>query len=355
MEFMDVEKLKPHSKNRYFFDDMDGEPWTAFLESIETSGIIEPIIVTQDLTIVSGHQRVRAAKKLGIKEVAVEMRNYDTEDEVLKQLIEANVRQRGVGNTNMVKVGRCAAELERIYGIKHGNNQHKEDSTIGGTLKTQEDLLEELGINKESYRRAKKLATLPEEIQQMVMDGKITASVASRVIARLSPDERKQLVEQIAGKEKVSGKDVEQYIQKIKDQTEENERLKRILSEKEAENVRLKSQKPEVREIEVKPSDYDLIQKERKQYLDERNKANARIKELEEREGIHDAQMKLERESEYLETQINTFIRTTGGYVWITEKITELPEDKRMNVIKAIKNINAWSQQMLTNIGGNLT
>ena len=102
------------------------------------------------------------------------------------------------------------------------------------------------------------------------------------------------------------------------------------------------------------PSDYDLIQKERKQFLSERNKANARIKELEEREGIHDMQMKLERESEYLETQISTFIRTVGGYVWITEKIEDLPEDKRMDVIKAIKNINAWSQQMLTNIGGNI-
>ena len=67
MRMMDVDKLNPHPKNSYFFDDIEGEPWVAFLESIETSGVIEPIIVSApDLTIVSGHQRVRACKKLGL-------------------------------------------------------------------------------------------------------------------------------------------------------------------------------------------------------------------------------------------------------------------------------------------------
>ena len=95
MRMMDVDKLKPHPRNSYFFDDIEGEPWTAFLESIETSGVIEPIIVSApDLTIVSGHQRVRACKTLGIKQVAVEERTFDSEDEILKQLIETNIRQR---------------------------------------------------------------------------------------------------------------------------------------------------------------------------------------------------------------------------------------------------------------------
>lgn len=43
---------------------MTGDAWEAFKESIKTSGIIEPIVVTKDMIIVSGHQRVRAAKNL---------------------------------------------------------------------------------------------------------------------------------------------------------------------------------------------------------------------------------------------------------------------------------------------------
>ena len=112
-----------------------------------------------------------------------------------------------------MKFGRCIIELERIYGIKNGNNQH---SNNVGNLKSQDDLLSELGMNKESYRQYKKLAELPEDIQQMVMDGVVTPSVASRVIARLSPKEQAQLAEQISGKEKVTGAEVQQYIDEIK-------------------------------------------------------------------------------------------------------------------------------------------
>ena len=57
MQLIKVDELIPHKKNGYFFDDIEGEPWIAFLESIETSGVIEPIIATQDKVIVSGHQR----------------------------------------------------------------------------------------------------------------------------------------------------------------------------------------------------------------------------------------------------------------------------------------------------------
>ena len=59
--------LKIYPRNNEFFDDITGDSWKAFLESIESSGIIEPIVVTQNMVIVSGHQRVRAAKELELE------------------------------------------------------------------------------------------------------------------------------------------------------------------------------------------------------------------------------------------------------------------------------------------------
>ena len=353
MEFMSIDKLKPHPKNEFYFDNLSGEAWSSFLESIETSGIIEPVIVTaDDLIIVSGHQRVRAARKLDIKEVAVELRHYDSEDEILKQLIETNICQRGVGNPNAIKFGRCIKELERIYGIKQGNNQHAEVSTNGGVLKTQEELLAELGMNKETYRRYKKVAELPEEIQQMVMDGKVTASSASRIIATMSPEEQAKFAEEFADKKKVTSKDIEFYKKRIQEQQKEIHDLRENQNEPKvvppADYEQIKSENESLR------SDYEFAVKERQKYLDKMNEANKRIKELETRDKIDDAQKKLEIETEYLSVQINSFIRTMGGYIWITEKIDEVPEKKRLDAIKAIKNINAWSQQMLANIGGNI-
>lgn len=39
-------------------------------------------------------------------------------------MFKSNIRQRGIGNPNPVKLGKCIKELERIYGIQNGNNQY---------------------------------------------------------------------------------------------------------------------------------------------------------------------------------------------------------------------------------------
>lgn len=80
---------------------------------------------------------------LNIQEVPCEVKIYDSEEQVVKDLLETNLRQRGIGNTNAIKLGRCIVELERIYGIKHGNNQRTLNNS--NSLKTQESLAEQLG------------------------------------------------------------------------------------------------------------------------------------------------------------------------------------------------------------------
>ena len=105
MQQIDINELKPHPRNNEFFDDMSGEKWTEFLESIRTSGVIEPIVITTDMTIVSGHQRVRACKQLGINSVLCEIKTYKDEDSVIKDLLETNIRQRGDVGGSAKKVG----------------------------------------------------------------------------------------------------------------------------------------------------------------------------------------------------------------------------------------------------------
>ena len=69
MQQININELKPHPRNNEFFDDLTGEKWNEFLESIKSRGVIEPIVTTQDNVIVSGHQRVRACKELGISQI----------------------------------------------------------------------------------------------------------------------------------------------------------------------------------------------------------------------------------------------------------------------------------------------
>ena len=368
MQLIKVDELIPHRKNSYFFDDIEGESWFAFIDSIKTSGVIEPVIATQDKVIVSGHQRVRACKEIGIEKVWCDIRTFDSEDEILKQLIETNIRQRGVGNTNPVKFGRCITELERIYEIKHGNNQH---STNGGNLKSQSDLQTETGLDKESYRRYKKLAELPEDIQQMVIDGVVTPSVASRVIARLSPEEQELLAEQIGSREKVSSSEVQKYIDEIKSIREENAKLRTAVSEQGARNAKLQNELNqkvvEVKEVEVAPADYNTLKAKAKEAdawkkdyhkeqerVGEKNKEilelQDRIKRLQEQTVLEQNNQDMTASAIMFALQCRNFIEAVGGYVFISEHLNELPERERVGYLKAVQAVHDWSHILQENM-----
>ena len=220
---INVADLKPHPKNSYFFDDITGEKWEEILESVKTRGVIEPIIITQDKTIVSGHQRVRACKELGIDKVKYEMHTYDNEDDVILDLLDTNEKQRGTIGGSTIKLGRRIKEYERINGI-HNGGVHSSSNNVGSEI-NQNDLLEKLGLNKETYRQAKKLASLQPEIQEAVETGRISASTASRVIAALPEDQQIEVISSFDSTDKITKKKLEEKIADIKEKDERIERL----------------------------------------------------------------------------------------------------------------------------------
>lgn len=127
MQMMKIEDLKPHKRNSEFFDDMTGEKWQEFLDSIKTSGVIEPIVVTQDKVIVSGHQRVRACKELGIKEVWVEVRIYDNDVDVLKDMLLDNLQNDRLRFMSKRKKINFILSLEELGLIKDDSQKLKEE------------------------------------------------------------------------------------------------------------------------------------------------------------------------------------------------------------------------------------
>lgn len=220
MEIIEINKLKPHPRNNEFFDDIQGDNWEEFKKSIETSGVIEPIVISNTSVIVSGHQRVRACIELGIKEVPCRIKMYDTdnaEDVILKELLETNLRQRGIGNLNPIKFARCIVELERIYNISHGNNQHRTEDNLQS--KKKKELASELGMSQQHVNAYKKLLNLIPELQELIETGQMTSTVGHKVWATISTEEQKKLVEEL-GADKIiemTQKQTEQYINKIKE------------------------------------------------------------------------------------------------------------------------------------------
>ena len=226
MQQININELKPHPRNNEFFDDMSGEKWKEFIESIKTRGVIEPIVITPDKEIVSGHQRVRACKELGIKTVMCDVHTYNSEDEILQDLLETNIRQRGDVGGSAKKVGLRIKELERIYGIKQGGsgfygNKHTENNVEtpnnSETLKTQEQLAKEMGISVDTLNNYKKLTEMIPELEELVDTGIAKPTTALAIMRNLSEDEQLEMISSLDTTKKITQKQVQQYINKIKE------------------------------------------------------------------------------------------------------------------------------------------
>ena len=63
----DPTSLHEHPRNQEFFDDIVGSKWDEFKTSIAQMGVMTPLIVTENNTVISGWQRTRAALELAWK------------------------------------------------------------------------------------------------------------------------------------------------------------------------------------------------------------------------------------------------------------------------------------------------
>jgi ParB-like chromosome segregation protein Spo0J len=286
---INVSLLKEHPRNKEFFDDIQGQAWQDFLESIRTSGIITPLIVTRNedetYTVISGSQRLRAAKELGIEEVPCEVRTYKDrkgitkEDWILKDLIETNLRQRGKGNLNDLKLARCLMELMRIYGIKRGrplnssNGTEKYDTMSQLPSNYYQSYIAELiGLSERQLQRINKLNNLIPEIQQLIEEGKLSTTEGVQLAAL---DEEVQRKLYYALGEDINKMTAEQ-IKKVKEESEES--IRQLVDEINKLHRELQS-----REYTLKLKEEEISKKENliKQYEAAIELSSEKIKRLE--------------------------------------------------------------------------
>lgn len=139
--------------------------------------ITEPIVITPDKVIVSGHQRVRACKELGIDEINCDIHLYNNEDEILQDFLETNIRRRGEIGGSAKKVGKRIKELERLYGIQNGStsfqgNQYEVVTNKSeAPKKKQEQLAAQMGISVDTLQNYKLLSEMIPELSDLVDTG----------------------------------------------------------------------------------------------------------------------------------------------------------------------------------------
>ncbi|MCA9546834.1 MAG: ParB N-terminal domain-containing protein [Myxococcales bacterium] len=99
VELRAVDDLKPHPLNeRIYGDHADDE----LIARVQMLGIIHPLLIAHDGTVISGHRRLDAATRLGLSQVPVLVSPLTDPLDLEELLIEAN-RQRQPSNEQRVR------------------------------------------------------------------------------------------------------------------------------------------------------------------------------------------------------------------------------------------------------------
>ncbi len=361
--------LKVHPRNAEFFDDIQGKEYEQFKQSILQDGILSPILVSPDMTVISGHQRLKACKELGIELVPIMIRDDLTdENEKLKLLLAANF---GRTKNDETKQRKIATEYVALCGFKNGEmgRGRKVGNNCLPNL-TQDEIADQLGISARSLRNLLAIENkLTPEIKEMLDNGVFTKTTASKILTKLSAEEQAELVKTLPADVKLTQTEVNTYVEQLR--TKDNQiagyeaKLKQmVVLKNEIADLKeqLNNQEPKIRE--VVPSDYEQIKKEAQCFKDSYNNLHKdyqekmneysivknQLREIIESSAKNKHQNKIIDDSLFFCERVDRFIKEIGGYAYLCDYINELPEKEKKNYTKAAEIVKAWAENILLSI-----
>ena len=155
----------------------DEEKIEELAESIKQYGIIQPIIVAKKedyYQIIAGERRWRAAKKAGIKEVPVVVKEYSDREIAEISLIENIQRE----DLNPIEEALSYKQLIDEYHL------------------TQDELAQRVSKSRTVITNAMRLLKLHKDVQKMLVNGEITAGHARALLALEDPKQQLQIAKE---------------------------------------------------------------------------------------------------------------------------------------------------------------
>ena len=148
------------------------------MESIREYGIIQPLVVSQsgdNYELIAGERRLRAAKQVGLEKVPVIIRDASKQEKLEVALIE-NVQRE---NLNSIELAIAYQRLGDEFNL------------------TQEQVAKRVGKSRPSVTNTLRLLTLPEEVKQAIVDGKLTEGHAKYLVGLVDPEKQMKLFQKI--------------------------------------------------------------------------------------------------------------------------------------------------------------
>lgn len=195
----DVKREKVRVIPIEFFDDFPKHPFNvkmdaemeALIESIKEFGILTPLIARKKengrYEIIAGHRRKFAAKKLGLTELPVILRDM-TRDEAVIAMVDSNLHRERILPSERAYAYKMKMEARK----RQGARTDLTSTPVVAKLRTDEAIGLENGDSKEQVRRYIRLTYLIKEILDMVDDGRIAFRPAVE-LSYLTVEQQKDL------------------------------------------------------------------------------------------------------------------------------------------------------------------
>jgi len=193
VENIKISDIEPNQfQPRKHFDD---ESLKELSDSIKEHGIIQPIIVRRNdfgYQIVAGERRWRAAKLAGLKEVPAIVKDFDDQKVMEIALIENLQRE----DLNPIDEAKAYKSLMEQFNL------------------TQEEISKRVGKSRSSIANSIRLLNLDEEVQNMLMEGKITTGHAKVILALQDAEKQNMIAKKIVDKN-LNVRDTENLIKEV--------------------------------------------------------------------------------------------------------------------------------------------
>lgn len=174
--------------------EFDKEALSELAASIKQYGILQPIMVQKNgdmYEIIAGERRWRAAKEAGLKEVPVIVRDYDKQKKMEISIIENIQRE----NLNPIEEAMAYQCLMEEYGLKH------------------DELADKVSKNRSTITNSMRLLRLSENIQQMIIDGKISTGHAKVLLSVENKEEQEKIAAELISRS-LSVRELEKLVKK---------------------------------------------------------------------------------------------------------------------------------------------
>ena len=174
--------------------EFDKESLSELANSIKQYGILQPIIVQKNgdmYAIIAGERRWRAAKEAGLTEVPVIVRDYDKQKVMEISIIENIQRE----DLNPIEEAMAYQSLMEEYGLKH------------------DELAEKVSKNRSTITNSMRLLKLSKNIQQMLIDGRISTGHAKVLLSVEDINEQEKIAQELIDKS-LSVRELEKLVKK---------------------------------------------------------------------------------------------------------------------------------------------